>query len=311
MRSCVRVSCTSSLQDRRREPAQRRRSSADRMPACRGRGSRIVMACPPSLDYRAIIRPQPRSISRTGVPSRRSASQAAEERPRRRPCRASRSGCRTSGSGRTTGSRRGTGSRASMLRRVGDPALELLEAALGDADAARVAVVDEDRRAERSAGAGWSRGRRCPSGRTSPRAAASRSARARRRGACRAASASASRSRELLRLGAEPDRLGREARRRAGRAARARSAPARRSSCARSRRPARSPRSRRRRARARAAARSGAAATIVVSRLLLRLRVPVAAEAARRPRAATSSSSSRRGTTRRGAGRRRPACTVE
>src|SRR5213596_181621 len=30
--------------------------------------------------------------------------------------------------------------------RVGDPALELVEAALGDADAARVPVVDEDRR---------------------------------------------------------------------------------------------------------------------------------------------------------------------
>ena len=68
-------------------------------------------------------------------------------------------------------------------RRVGDPALELLEAALGDADAAGVAVVDEDRRRARVAGGGSSRGRRCPSGRTSPRAAAARSSRARRRGA--------------------------------------------------------------------------------------------------------------------------------
>src|SRR5947207_2537879 len=38
------------------------------------------------------------------------------------------------------------GAAADHRRRVGDPALELLEAALGDADAAGVAVVDEDGR---------------------------------------------------------------------------------------------------------------------------------------------------------------------
>ena len=55
-------------------------------------------------------------------------------------------------------------------------------APLGDAGAARVAVVDEDRRARRCRGASASRRRRCPSGRTWPPAAAGRSPRARPRG---------------------------------------------------------------------------------------------------------------------------------
>ena len=90
------------------------------------------------------------------------------------------------------GQPRSHGQPREQLRGVLDPALELLEAALGDADAARVAVVDEDRRAPGLRGGGSSRGRRCPSGRTSPRAAAARSSRARPRAACRAASASRS-----------------------------------------------------------------------------------------------------------------------
>ena len=82
---------------------------------------------------------------------------------------------------------------------------------------------------------------------------------------------------ELRRLGHEPDRLGREGRRRAVERHELDPLLRRGSSCARSRRPARSPRSRRRRARARAAA-PRAAARRSRSRLLLRLRVPVAAE---------------------------------
>ena len=88
--------------------------------------------------------------------------------------------------------RAAVGARAALehARRVLDPALEGVEAALGDADAAGVAVVDEDRRSARSGSGCSSRARRCPSGRTSPTAAAARSSSARRRGACRAASAS-------------------------------------------------------------------------------------------------------------------------
>jgi hypothetical protein len=82
------------------------------------------------------------------------------------------------------------------------------------------------RRRRRSSGrpsgsGGWSRGRRCPSGRTSPRAAGARSSSARPRGASRAAAASLEPV-ELLRLRAEPDRLGLERRLRAGRARRGR-----------------------------------------------------------------------------------------
>ena len=150
---------------------------------------------------------------------------------------------------------------------VPDPALELLEAALGDPDAARVAVVDEDGR---------------PPGlrvevRREPAdvpAVAHRPERQQRDQRVLGGVQRAEQLRhlvepgELVRLGQEPDRLGRERRRRAGRARRARSAPGRRSSCARSRRPARSPRSRRTRARGRAAARPGAArrSGVIVSR---------------------------------------------
>ena len=54
-------------------------------------------------------------------------------------------------------------------RGIRDPALETLEAALRQPDTTRVAVVHEDRRASRSGSGRWSRGRRCPSGRTWPR----------------------------------------------------------------------------------------------------------------------------------------------
>ena len=70
--------------------------------------------------------------------------------------------------------------------RVLDEHVEVAKALQRDPDAARVPVVDEDRRAARSAGGSSSTGRRCPSGRTWPAAAARRSACARRRAARRA-----------------------------------------------------------------------------------------------------------------------------
>ena len=143
-------------------------------------------------------------------------------------------------------------------RGVRDPALELLEAALGDPDPAGVAVVDEHRRPARSAdGCSW-KGRRCPSGRTSPTAAAARSARAPPRAACRGASASR-RAPRAGRLRQEPDRLGLERRR--GQVERHQLDPLLRGDrlALVRRRLARSPRSRRRRARGRAAARRGSA----------------------------------------------------
>ena len=91
------------------------------------------------------------------------------------------------------------------------------EALARDPDAAGVAVVDEDRRAARSAGARSSTGRRCPSGRTSPAAAARRSASARPRAARRAAARAGSR-RQRSRRQLVPERLRRERRLRAGRA---------------------------------------------------------------------------------------------
>ena len=71
--------------------------------------------------------------------------------------------------------------------RVLDEHVEAAKALQRDPDAAGVPVVDEDRRARRSAGGSWSTGRRCPSGRTWPAAAARRSGCARRRAARRAA----------------------------------------------------------------------------------------------------------------------------
>jgi hypothetical protein len=60
------------------------------------------------------------------------------------------------------------GAAGEQLRGVLGPPVEGLETPLGDADAARVAVVDEDRRPPGLEVEGWSRARRCPSGRTSP-----------------------------------------------------------------------------------------------------------------------------------------------
>ena len=114
---------------------------------------------------------------------------------------------------------RGAAARARALRRSARCAsraqlLEARERGARDADAAGVPVVDEDRRSARSAGGGWSTGRRCPSGRTSRSAAAPRSARARSRAARRAAPPAGPSSASCRRVELEPQRLRGEARRR-------------------------------------------------------------------------------------------------
>src|SRR5437868_185707 len=77
------------------------------------------------------------------------------------------------------------GTAGEKLCRVGDPPLELVEAARRDLDAARVSVVDEDRRRSGVEVEVRREAARCPSGRTSPREAGARSASAPRRGATR------------------------------------------------------------------------------------------------------------------------------
>ena len=194
---------------------------------------------------------------------------AARGRP---PCRAARSGCRTSATARRTGSRCSHGQPSSMPRRVRDPALERVEAALGDPDPARMAVVDEDRRRPVWK---WTLVESPPMSQRSHIAQSGSSAII----ACSAAWSVAeqrgirSSPSSSSRLGQEPDRLGLEVvARQVERDEVDRSAVADRLALV-ARPPARSPTRGRRRARGRAAAPSRAARSIAVVGLLLRLRV--------------------------------------
>ena len=131
----------------------------------------------------------------------------------------------------------------SPISRCASPtsALEAAEALPRDPDAAGVAVVDEDRRAARSAGGRSSTGRRCPSGRTSPAAAAPRSARARRRAASRAGRSSGKLARAGRRRSSYQSACVVNVVSAAGRAPGGRSPRGRAGACAGRRAPARSP----------------------------------------------------------------------
>ena len=86
--------------------------------------------------------------ARAGPAFSRSAGRARAGRRagrRRRACRAGGSGCRTSATGRTTGSRRRSSQRGSRRGWRVSQAARRVVAALGEAGAAGVAVVDEDR----------------------------------------------------------------------------------------------------------------------------------------------------------------------
>jgi hypothetical protein len=88
------------------------------------------------LGVRVAPRTEEEPLGAELVRDHRAASMRPRRRERRRPCRAARSGCRTSGDWTHDGQPRSHGQPREQRRRVRDPALELVEAAPRDADPA-------------------------------------------------------------------------------------------------------------------------------------------------------------------------------
>ena len=117
--------------------------------------------------------PHPRCVAVSGAGRCQRAGRRAAARPR--PCPAARCRCRTWATGRRTGSPSSALARGDRLAGRRQPGHGRLVAALGEAGAAGVPVVDEDGHQPGVGVHARSTRRRCPSGRRSRTAAAGRS----------------------------------------------------------------------------------------------------------------------------------------